>query len=318
MADLSTLAGTTFSPADYAEQVNVTFNGDGTVTAAAFGPGLFSNADTAAGTGQDAIAGMVTSVNTTASTPFGLGTVTINDVDTVTSKVVGTYTADVIGTNANGQVLLGIEPYTGSTADPYNGSYALLSSTSLSQDPNATTTYSTNLSYPGSFDLPCFATGTMIATPGGEVAVETIRAGDLVTTLSGDARRVIWVGSRRVDLARHPRPDTVRPVRIAAGAFDENVPSRDLILSPDHAVHAAGVLIPSKLLVNGTTVAVLDQPSVTYHHVELEHHDVLLANGLLTPAEAVARYDAVGERVREAAEQALSSRPLASAAEAAK
>ena len=41
----------------------------------------------------------------------------------------------------------------------------------------------------------------------------------------------------------------------------------------------------------------------------------LVGSGLLTPAEAVARYDAIGERVRGAAEQALSSRPLASAAE---
>jgi 2-oxoisovalerate dehydrogenase E1 component len=37
--------------------------------------------------------------------------------------------------------------------------------------------------------------------------------------------------------------------------------------------------------------------------------------GLLTPAQAVARYDAAGMRVRAAAQEALSSRPLASAAE---
>src|SRR5215831_4189521 len=41
----------------------------------------------------------------------------------------------------------------------------------------------------------------------------------------------------------------------------------------------------------------------------------LVSSGQLTPAEAVARYDATGERVRDAAERALSSRPLASAAE---
>jgi 2-oxoisovalerate dehydrogenase E1 component len=42
---------------------------------------------------------------------------------------------------------------------------------------------------------------------------------------------------------------------------------------------------------------------------------VLVGSGLLTPEEAVARYDAIGERVRAAAERALSSRPLTSAAE---
>jgi 2-oxoisovalerate dehydrogenase E1 component len=41
----------------------------------------------------------------------------------------------------------------------------------------------------------------------------------------------------------------------------------------------------------------------------------LVSVGLLTPDEAVARYRAVGERIRDVAEQAMSSRPLASAAE---
>jgi 2-oxoisovalerate dehydrogenase E1 component len=41
----------------------------------------------------------------------------------------------------------------------------------------------------------------------------------------------------------------------------------------------------------------------------------LVGSGLLTPAEAVDRYDAIGDRVRGAAEQALSSRPLSSAVE---
>jgi 2-oxoisovalerate dehydrogenase E1 component len=41
----------------------------------------------------------------------------------------------------------------------------------------------------------------------------------------------------------------------------------------------------------------------------------LAACGLLTPGESVDRYDAIGARVRNAAEQAMSSRPLASAAE---
>ncbi len=41
----------------------------------------------------------------------------------------------------------------------------------------------------------------------------------------------------------------------------------------------------------------------------------LVGSGLLTPAEAVARYEAIGARVKGQAEQAMSSRPLASAAE---
>src|SRR5580658_245176 len=40
----------------------------------------------------------------------------------------------------------------------------------------------------------CFAAGTLIRTPGGDVAVETLKVGDLVLTASGDLRPVKWMG----------------------------------------------------------------------------------------------------------------------------
>ncbi|MEJ0017184.1 MAG: Hint domain-containing protein [Acetobacteraceae bacterium] len=132
--------------------------------------------------------------------------------------------------------------------------------------------------------LPCFAEGTRIATPSGPVPVQCLAEGDLVLTASGDVRPVVWLGHRHVACARHPRPSHVLPVRIAAGAFGDAVPSRDLLLSPDHAVFVNGVLIPVKYLINGTTVAQIDVAEITYWHVELRQHDVLLAEGL--PAES--------------------------------
>jgi 2-oxoisovalerate dehydrogenase E1 component len=42
---------------------------------------------------------------------------------------------------------------------------------------------------------------------------------------------------------------------------------------------------------------------------------VLIGSGLLSPAETLGRYESIGESVRKAAEQAMTSRPLASAAE---
>ncbi len=296
MADLSTLAGLTFSPNNAAEDTfgQPTFNGDGSFTVTAIAPGIFSNEDEAAGSDSDPIEVQVVSYSTSSTGPYGLGSVVVNDVDTVTNAVVGTYTADIIGINA-GQVLLGVQPYDSTDpSNPYNNNYTLLSDTSISQAGNTTTTYSTTLSdtNPNAYSPPCFAAGTRIATPDGEVAIEDLRAGDLVTTVSGHARRVIWTASRTVDIARHPRPASVRPVRIEAGAFDDNTPSRDLLLSPDHSVHVDGVLIPAKYLVNGSTVAILDRQTVTYHHIELETHDVVLANGL--PAET---YLDTGNRV---------------------
>ncbi len=132
--------------------------------------------------------------------------------------------------------------------------------------------------------VPCFAAGTRIRTTQGEVAVEALAQGDLVLTEDGQALPVIWIGSRIVDCVRHRRPETVMPVRVQAQAFGPGLPARDLMLSPDHAVYAEEVLIPVKHLINGSTIRQSAVPSVTYYHVELPRHAVILAEGL--PAES--------------------------------
>jgi Hint domain len=110
-----------------------------------------------------------------------------------------------------------------------------------------------------------------------------LRVGDEVRTLLGGPGRIVWVGSRDVDCSRHPRPETVWPVRIANGAFGTNMPSRDLFVSPDHAIYVDGVLVPAKHLLNGTTIRQVRRKRVIYYHIELARHDVVLAEGL--PAE---------------------------------
>lgn len=128
--------------------------------------------------------------------------------------------------------------------------------------------------------VACFAAGTRIATPSGEVRIEALRAGDLVTTASGEARPIIWIGRRRVDCRYHPSPEEIQPIRIRAHAFGPGEPRRDLLLSPDHALYREGVLIPVKYLINGESVAQVNVREVMYFHIELERHDVVLANGL--------------------------------------
>jgi hypothetical protein len=126
--------------------------------------------------------------------------------------------------------------------------------------------------------MPCFAGGTRIMTRQGEVPVENLREDDCVVTATGAFRPIRWIGHRRIDCRRHPRPREVRPVRIAAGAFASGAPHRPLHLSPDHAVWCGGALIPIRYLVNGTTIAEADADEVTYWHVELDTHAVLLAD----------------------------------------
>lgn len=130
----------------------------------------------------------------------------------------------------------------------------------------------------------CYVAGTRIATPHGEALVESLRPGDLVLVQSGEqmlAQPVKWVGQRRIALSMHPRPETVAPIRILKDAFADNVPHRDLLVSPDHAIFAEGKLICARQLVNGTTIR-REQgiAAVDYFHVELEQHSILLAEGL--------------------------------------
>ncbi len=129
----------------------------------------------------------------------------------------------------------------------------------------------------------CFAAGTRIRTERGDVAIETLRAGeDWAITASGHAARIVWIGHRRTELARHPRPWDVMPVRIAAHAFGPGVPARDLLVSPDHAIFHDGLLVPARQLLNGASIAQERHERVTWYHVELEWHDAILAEGLAT------------------------------------
>ena len=91
---------------------------------------------------------------------------------------------------------------------------------------------------------------------------------------------IVWLGHRAVNCRAHPKPETVWPVRVAAGAFGAGVPARDLYLSPDHAVFVNGVLVPVRLLLDGTRIARARRDHVRYFHVELPRHAVILAEGL--------------------------------------
>ena len=159
--------------------------------------------------------------------------------------------------------------------------------TAIGSGTNAGTTYSVGDSG-GSATItltaaeipPCFAGGTTIATARGKVAVEALRLGDRVCTATGELRPVIWIGWRRTNIARHPDPASVRPVRVAAHALGQDRPCRDIWLSPDHALFIDGVLIPVRYLINDATIVQEHRDAITYWHVELDRHDVILAEGL--------------------------------------
>jgi hypothetical protein len=190
-------------------------------------------------------------------------------IDGSVSYVGQDQTVDVVGHNSTAIV----------TTYPGYSSYVLgLTDGTLSS--GDTVTYSLTDPNAPMGTVICFAEGTNLTTDRGAVRVEALEVGDMVITASGEARAIKWIGQMTAHPAKHPHPWEVNPVRVKAGAFGEGVPARDIRLSPGHAVYVDGVLIPVGHLVNGATIFQEEVDRIRYFHVELDSHDVLIAEGL--------------------------------------
>ena len=138
---------------------------------------------------------------------------------------------------------------------------------------------------------PCFEAGSLIATPTGRAAVESLEPGDLVLTRNGP-RKVLWRGETRLVW---PGDDELqKPVLISTGALAPNSPSSDLVVSQQHHVVMKGslirevfgceeVLAPAKgLLALPGVRRMAGKTRVVYVHVLLEQHELVDANGANT------------------------------------
>lgn len=155
--------------------------------------------------------------------------------------------------------------------------------------------------------IPCFISGTRIATPAGNVPVETLKEGDLVLRHGDDAKdsaRVLRVFRRDLSTRDLIATPTLRPVRITRGALGNGLPARDLLVSRQHRMlvssviskrmfGAEEVLLPAIRLTECDGIYVdTTVPEVSYYHVLLEQHDVIFAEdapteSLLTGAETM-------------------------------
>ncbi|MFD1883309.1 Hint domain-containing protein [Paracoccus pacificus] len=146
--------------------------------------------------------------------------------------------------------------------------------------------------------VPCFATGTLIATPGGDRPIETLLPGDLVLTRDNGPRPLRWIGGRSLsghDLDLQPN---LYPILIRKGALgraaDGPLPARDLTVSPQHRVWLRStiaarmfgtdeVLVAAKHLVGLPGITVLrDARGVTYMHMLFDRHELVLSDGCWT------------------------------------
>lgn len=153
----------------------------------------------------------------------------------------------------------------------------------------------------------CFTPGTRIATPDGTREVEHLVAGDRVMTADAGASEIVWTGMRHIGLTELSDTPDLAPVRLREGALGAMRATGDLIVSPDHAMLVRGakgdseVLVPARDLVDGERV--LREPAtepITYVHLMLESHHLILANGFETESfhPASTRLDAVPEAER--------------------
>jgi len=134
--------------------------------------------------------------------------------------------------------------------------------------------------------IPCFVAGSMVDTPSGPRAVETLEPGDMVLTKDAGPQPLRWIGTRTVEAT-----GDVAPIRISAGAFGKH---GALSVSPQHRVLIADdmaeilfgsdeVLVAAKDLINDQTVRRdTSCAQVTYVHILFDAHQVVFSDGLAT------------------------------------
>ena len=133
--------------------------------------------------------------------------------------------------------------------------------------------------------VPCFVAGTLITTPGGEQAVETLVPGDLIITQDDGPQPLRWIGTRSVAAT-----GDFAPIAIRANTFGTH---SEVLVSPLHRVLVRDtlaellfgepeVLVAAKDLINDASVTRREGGQVTYVHLLFDRHQVITSEGLQT------------------------------------
>ena len=141
--------------------------------------------------------------------------------------------------------------------------------------------------------VPCFTPGTAIATMRGERLVEELQVGDKIITRDNGIQEIRWIGTKTLhagDLIRAPH---LKPILIKRGSLGENLPERDMMVSPNHRMLVSNektslyfeereVLAAAKHMTGTSGVSEAEVPQVTYIHFIFDQHEVVLSNGCWT------------------------------------
>ena len=136
----------------------------------------------------------------------------------------------------------------------------------------------------------CFTTGTLIATPNGEIAIENLKVGDSILNAAGDVVEIRWIGMRHVDGSTLTQFPKLRPVRITKDALGQGVPRQDLLVSRQHRLLVSSAI--AQRLFNGDVLVAaihltelpgifVDESveTVTYVHLLCDEHEIITAHG---------------------------------------
>lgn len=128
----------------------------------------------------------------------------------------------------------------------------------------------------------CFGKGTAIRTPRGDVLVEDLRVGDLVTTMDNGPQKIRWINTRSYDAGQMQMGSHLHPVLIKRGTFGAE---RDLLVSQQHGVlvgQRGDSFARAKHLADaakGVRIA-KGKKSVTYVHLMFDDHQVIFAENV--------------------------------------
>ncbi|WP_417268743.1 Hint domain-containing protein [Celeribacter sp.] len=149
------------------------------------------------------------------------------------------------------------------------------------------------LSFSG-IEIICFAAGTEIITSEGPVKVEDLEVGNLVLTMDHGMLPLRWMGSQKLGPAELAARPKLKPIRIAAGALGNGVPTNDLFVSRQHRVLLRSVIAERMFGVPEILVAAIkltdlpgidiveDAQSVEYFHMLFDQHEIVFSNGAAT------------------------------------
>ena len=142
----------------------------------------------------------------------------------------------------------------------------------------------------------CFLKKTMIDAMYEHIAVENIKVGDEIkfseipkvdqNKISNiRTEKVKWVGKKIIyksSLTTQQSKSYFLPVKVSKDALFDNIPNKDLYLSPFHSVFIDGGLVAIGNLCNGVTIRQCDGfEKIEYYHLEFEKFGIVKAHGTL-------------------------------------